>query len=206
LLVWVAVVFLLMNNQWFVGGGGIQPPHFSRGYLFFPLALLMLLWLRGLPALRPFSAQNARSVLLTLLLIVAVPDNALFLYAVAARQPHPGVLTVQRETKEVLDFLNAQPGRLHILCPDTKLGVLIPAHTLHNSLIGDMMATPFWEEKRADLDRFLREGRRSGVLEKYGIDTIIIPAEWRYHFGQLVGDVRVRYQNALWIVYEVARS
>jgi hypothetical protein len=67
------------------------------------------------------------------------------------------------------------------------VGVVIPAYTPHNSFMGDVMATPFWAEKESDLGRFLREGKSSGVLEKYGVDAIIVPVALAPEFERLIG-------------------
>ena len=54
------------------------------------------------------------------------------------------------------------------------LGKLIGAGTPHRTLLADMMVTPDFEGKREAVQRLVRDGPDSGVLETYGVDTIAV--------------------------------
>jgi hypothetical protein len=211
LLVWIVVVFLLMNNQWILRPYGIQPPHFSRGYLFFPLAVITCLFLRYILDKKSQSGKKfGRRVMITgsiLFLIVASSDNLVFVKEIATHVPHPKILTFREETAEALEYLDAQGEKgeyLNILNFDMELGILIPAHTRHNSFLADIMATPNYDERGRDIRDWLNMKGEHPLFEKYRMDLIIFPNEvvkspkMRYFSD----DLELIWQNALWTVYK----
>ncbi len=206
LLCFIGVVIVLSQNDKFLPGRGIQPPHFLRGYLFIGFCLLIFTWVQEI--VRRNGKFSAKILIpLALLFIFSIPDNALFLIELATRQPHPGLLTYPAETEEVLKFLENQSGSLRILNIDPKLGDWIPARTRHRPFIAEVYSTPFWAEKQKAIAVLFRLGRNSGIIERYKIDLCIFPRVLRSHYERrLKSDTdSIVFQNRLWFIVRPGR-
>jgi len=214
LIVWIVGTILLANNHWVLRPDGIQPPHFTRGYLYAALALCAAVglqlqqekwrsWLR--------LANKRTAVLVALAAIVLLTsDNLAFVAEIAARTPHPRVLTFEQQTREALEAIEAQgtPGkRLNVLnLGDDKIGILIPVYTRHNPFLADVIPTPDYYGRQADLEAWIRGGGQTPLLEKYAIDLIVIPRRL-YSNPTIQRAIRGKadqvWQNGLWVLLRI---
>lgn len=208
LLIWIGVVFLLTQNDKFLPGNGVQPPHFFRGYLFLGLSILVIFWFSYFAENFIKNHYKVFKLVIVVCLLVAMVDGFVFTVCMYKRIPHPGVSTIRVQTKEILDYLNTLNTTRHILVlsPDRHLDVIIPAQTPHRSYLADIMATPFWEEKFNDFQKFLITQDERSIINKYYIDTIIVHHEffpfieqWRPRSVSL----NLKRANPFWRVYYI---
>lgn len=205
LLLMVITVFSLNINHLIIPRGGIQPAHFTRGYLFFSMLLIGLLWLKSKFHYMQISEFNIRKKLLLVLLIpIFFIDNALFLIDVSTKPRHPNILTIQKETKELLDYLNSIKSSKHIISTNRQLGIIIPTHTIHKTLLADLIITPFNGEKTEDAQKYFQFGSKTNVLKKYNINLIIVDKGYNNYFQKYIKDENTKeiFQNSLWVVYD----
>ncbi|MCD6386406.1 hypothetical protein J7M23_11595, partial [Candidatus Sumerlaeota bacterium] len=207
LLIWIGVVFLLTQNDKFLPGHGIQPPHFLRGYLFLGLSILVVLWFSYFAENLPKNHKIFR-LIVGIFLVIAMVDSFVFTLCMYNRIPHPEVSTIRLQTREILDYLNTLKTTRHILVlsPNRHLDVIIPAQTPHRSYLADVMATPFWDEKFNDLQQFLMSGDVQPLLNKYHIDTLIVRRELfpfiqQWHLVAL--SLKLERQNTFWQLYTI---
>lgn len=206
IIVWLVVVAaLVLNDKWLPAGRSLQPPHFTRGYLF---AILTLIAACGFyPSWKSFAAKGkARLAGASLLLILLfIPDNILFVALRFRETPHPMVLTIPNESMQLFDFLNTLKEQRVVFSPERKLGDQIPAFTPHASILGQLYATPFNEEKSAMMERFFRGADVDLFIKKYEIDLIVIGRRSAEYFDTMIRrpEWKPVYSNKLWAVYAI---
>lgn len=212
---WAVAVFLLLHNHWFLRPHGLQPPHFSRGYLFFPLAVLAAVgvrawWVRSLAQHFTRWPRWIPAAAMALGLLVLSADSILFFWKLAIRVPHPEALMIQEDTWDALQALDkiTSPGEaLNILNPDDKyIGVLIPVYTRHNSYLSDVIATPFYADRTADLHQWKINGRAAPLWDKHDIDLVMIQRrQWDASrwMAMLPEGAAIVWENRRWIAVQI---
>lgn len=158
LIVCWAVSFLLVIHDRFMKP--IQPLHFTRGYVWFPLFLLALPLIQlGFAYVRRHAGPVALSCAVTLALGIASADN-IALFVITAQKPRDGFYL---STSERAVFEWAEQSKLDgvLLCESTELCYLSATYTAMRPLVGHMYNTPAFEERvRRTAEWF--EGRGSG--------------------------------------------
>lgn len=210
LIVWIVTVFLFSQNDKFMPGAGIQPPHFLRGYLFMSLAILLIYWFKFACQYNLFDRRIAKTAIAVFCALTFV-ESLFFTVCMYERLPHPEVSTIRLQTKEMLDYLNTIDETRHVLTlsPNRHLDVILPAQTKHRPYLADCMATPFWSEKFERLQRFISSGFESDLFHEYNIDTLIVRREF-FPFMQFWHPSRAKlhmeYENSFWKIYRVELS
>jgi len=206
MFVWLIVVAaLVLNDKWLPAGRSLQPPHFTRGYLF---SILTLIAACGFyPIWKSFAAkEKSRLIYVSIFLILLfIPDNILFVAERFNEAPHPMVLMIPNESRQLFDYLNTLKVQRTVFCPERKLGDQIPAFTPHASILGQLYATPFNDEKSAMMERFFQGADVDLFIKKYGIDLIVIGMRSAEYFDAMVRRPEWKrvYSNKLWTVYAI---
>ncbi|MBN1900667.1 hypothetical protein JW926_04990, partial [Candidatus Sumerlaeota bacterium] len=175
LVCWAGAVGLLMFNDKFLPGSGLQPPHFSRGYFFSAMALLSGVGLFPLFQKAFLRNRLKAAPLLILATLLFLPDNVLFTIERFTDSPHVDILSLPPETKEALEFLDAITEPRVAFCPDRKFGHLVPAFSNHASIFSEYGLTANDEAKVKEAHRFFSGRDRKSFIEKYRITLIILP-------------------------------
>ncbi len=206
LFIWLIVVFALIQNDKFLPTGkNIQPPHFTRGYFFSILVIISALGL--FPFWTKLYTRKVKTSFFTLVLAVLffIPDNILFVSERFTDIPHPNVLTISKETKSALDFLNNLNKQKVTFSPDRNFADLVISHTPHCTIFGQLYPTPFNDEKTAMIEKFFRNENVEEFVNKYHIDLIILPKTYMAPFERIVKRnswVNI-YHNSQWVIYDL---
>jgi hypothetical protein len=175
-LVWFIVAFALANHEVFMPAR--QPLHFTRGYVWTPLALIALplvadgfrwaVGLRGrvLARLRGGRMANLRAGAISvaaagLMLAVMVLDNATWFarhYRDLAEHTETNALLLRDDQRAVLERLAApdMAGRL-VLSADPLLGYLATVYPGLRAWRSHAFNTPWADLRQAELDRFFAD-------------------------------------------------
>jgi hypothetical protein len=189
-----AVSFLLAKHEWFVAPR--QPLHFTRGYLWLPLALLALPTLQQLltdtqSRLRP----AAFAFLLLMLGALAASDNAAFIARQWQNQrrnpPAEGYFLTPAE-RDMFAWIDRQGFDGVLLSPDAKLSYLSATYTAVRPYVGHWSETPQRVKRTEEIRAWFEHGKAGGWLA--GIDYILIAKkEVRSIHG--LGDWELAYGN-----------
>lgn len=209
ILFWGLAAFVLVHNNLFLNRP-VQPMHFTRGYIHL---FLLIVTAKGLELAlskyrHPPKRWRAGKWLAIGLLPLMVVDNALFVARVAMEQPQPGLLTIPRDAKEVLDYFGKQPGNLGVLSVDRLLGVLIVAHTPHRVFLSEAVFTPFFSERTLQAGRILRSGDIDATRQ-WRVERVVLMKVRGAPYPDWVRvpeRFRVLLQNRLYTVGELAKT
>ena len=198
LIIWLIVVISLMLNDKWLGKRSIQPPHFTRGYLY--TVLLTISAVGIFPYWEKLLNRQKKSAFVILLFafLIFIPDNVLFVIEQLSEQPHLFVLSIPKETKEALDFLNSIPEREVAFSPERRFGDQIPAFSPHNSTYAQIYATAFDDEKTftdKDFTNFVKE---------YSISLVVLPKIYIKYFyarGFISDKWKLIFENSMWSIY-----
>jgi hypothetical protein len=161
-LVWFCVTFALANHEVFMPAR--QPVHFTRGYVWTPLALLALPLLadmfRWTASLRRRRLGIATA---SLVLALALLDNATWFarhYRDLAVHTETNVLLLRDDQRAVLNRLAApdMTGYL-VLAEDPLMGYFATVYTGLRAWRSHDFNTPFVGLRQAELDRFFADGQ-----------------------------------------------
>jgi len=172
-LFWGMAAIAWTCNQYFLSRP-IQPMHFSRGYIYLFLVLVLS---KGIEFfLEKHKVSTTKSATL-LIMAISIPlfmgDNILFLTRLTLEPPKQDRLVITHEGKEVINYLRHQPGSLVIFTTDMELGILIAAHTNHRVFASEQYLTPFFDIRiNSALSSFNRGDTIS--LQALGINSIIL--------------------------------
>lgn len=208
MVVWGVVVLLLIQNDKLLGSKSVQPPHFTRGYLFSFFVLISSL---GLYQVRKkFKSVSKLFKFFSCLIIVAVfiPDNILFIAERFSSPPHYNVLTFEKERWSLFEFLNTLNRQSTVFTSDRKLGDQIPAFTHHASILGQIYSTPYNEQKSEMAEDFFKNKNVDLFIKKFDIDLIILPIINTRQYEQTVylPEMQAIYSNKVWKVYKVDKT
>jgi hypothetical protein len=161
-LVWFCVAFALANHEVFMPAR--QPVHFTRGYVWTPLALLALPLLGDM--FRWTASLRRRALGITvasLVLGVAVLDNATWFarqYRDLAAHTDSNALLLRDDQCAVLKRLAApdMADRL-VLAEDPLMGYFATVYTGLRAWRSHDFNTPFVGLRQAELDRFFADGQ-----------------------------------------------
>lgn len=160
-LVWFATTFLLANHEWFIPPH--QPLHFTRGYVWTPLALLALPLIRD--AFRYLLSIDRRALGLAGaagLLFLATLDNIAWFarcYGGIITDRDVSMRLLTTDDRAVLRRL-AKPdmrGRL-VLSEDESIGYLVIVYVPLRSWVSHDYNTPFARQRAAELHAFFATG------------------------------------------------
>lgn len=178
LLIWLLGGLALASNSR-IPGVSLQPMHFTRGYIYLPLALLAIRALRGGPP-RPGvrHAFRVSSALLWALALLLLPDTILF----AARRyalPLPANnISYTRAQEEVIRLTDGHAGRIYI--GDPSLSKIATAETGCRTLTADPFITPDYDARLQALGDMVRTGRHEEFHARYGVTLFVFPVRiWR---------------------------
>jgi len=160
-LVWFCVAFALANHEVFMAAR--QPVHFTRGYVWTPLALLALPLVAD--KLRWAGALRRRAVgiaVATLVLALALLDNATWFtrhYRDLAAHTETNALLLRDDQRAALKRL-AAPDMAHhlVLSEDPLMGYFATVYTGLRAWRSHDFNTPFVGLRQAELDRFFADG------------------------------------------------
>ncbi len=200
LIYWVLVDLALINHDLLVQPG-FQPMHFTRGYLFLPLAILSLLGIKS-----RLQDRDRASLVLLLLVVLSLPDNALFLYKFTTLggdevevnpSYHLNPLRIKDSQWDILQRLGEREKQV-VLASDNIINFLLPLYTDHDTLLGHPDYVPYFETKLASARRYFRTGDPH-TLDPYGVTMAVHP---RSH-STMVNSSKVLYENRDYIIVEI---
>jgi hypothetical protein len=148
-----------------------QPLHFTRGYVWLPLALL------GLPLVQSAAVgllqrtgPVAGSLLLTVAAVPAVLDNAAWLVTYCRHEGHDiRIAAADREVFAELERLGCR-GVLLYAVPDRLVGNYLSAtYTSVRPFVGHMFLTPDYDARLAAVQEWIATGRFEGLLDEVEI-------------------------------------
>ncbi len=154
---WFVVVTALVLHDRL--GFGFQAMHFTRGYLYVPLAYFSARGLRAAAARHGIPWNGRRSALgLAAVAMLHLPDPWLALRNMTAGLPDScGVFAATPATLGILEALNRIPGSQTVVAPAIPgadagtMTALIPVLTPHRPVNGHQFNTPHIEGQRAAL-------------------------------------------------------
>jgi hypothetical protein len=142
----LAVTAALMQNHWILGTERpLEPLHFTHGWEFLPMALLVLAWL--LPRHENALVLRSAPVLATLVLALSL-DNVGFLPTAYEEALH---FTLTVPEHEMLLRLGALDPPETVVSSRPLLQFLVPSFTHHRVLVGYTMLTPDYAARSAEL-------------------------------------------------------
>ncbi|MCX7626462.1 MAG: hypothetical protein N2Z21_09665, partial [Candidatus Sumerlaeaceae bacterium] len=156
----------------------IQPLHFSHGYLYFPLAVLAILVLQQLYAMRP----KRLGLVGMLLLLLHLPANVIWsIRTIATVASECPIFAPSRYAVKILEEIDtiADPQVILVDLPPETLGVvsnLIPLFTKHLVIRGHGFNTPFTEEKR-NLAKIMMERPNATLVPQLGMTALLTTDE-----------------------------
>ncbi len=177
LVIWIVIVALLVFHDRLMPAGvpPFQPLHFAHGWLFLPLAILLL---RGLVALSSDWPRTVRRPAAAALLAVALVDNVLFTWKWATSGP-PFRPSLDARYVPLLDHLaEVEPGLVAILVNDFQLTGALLAETPHRSWLYYYYQTPYFEWKERKLREAFATASPAQALAELGIGWVIAPVDW----------------------------
>lgn len=206
--VWAAVaVALNFQDKILPAGYGMQPLHFSHGYLYVPLALLAVDGLES--ALHLWNPQRVRRSLTpiaVLLLFIHLPDNLIWCIRNVTRLPRGCIVFAPPKADvELLAALESVPTTetiaVDLLPPDFSfVSHLIPVLTHHRSVYSHLFNTPFAEEKRHMLEE-LHTSPTLEIIRKMRATALLTSrqraTELKRNLGAFVGDEFLEFREAV---------
>ncbi|MGC8841074.1 MAG: hypothetical protein ACP5QZ_06410 [Candidatus Sumerlaeaceae bacterium] len=207
-VVW-AVVAALLNYQDKIlpRGYGMQPLHFSHGYLYVPLALLATEGLESVLRMwRPLHAERLIVSCAVALFFLHLPDNLIWCTRNVTCLPRTSILFAPPKADiELLNALDKLPTTETVLVDDlppaTSFFVpLIPVLTHHRSVNSHLFNTPFAEEKRQMLDEFRSTPTLELVRRMHATAVLSSPrrAEVLKHaLGENVEEIKLGFPHAV---------
>ncbi|GAB4313595.1 MAG: hypothetical protein Kow0059_04830 [Candidatus Sumerlaeia bacterium] len=179
-VVWAVVTILLVIHQVFpFVKTPVQPLHFSRGYLYAPVALLGLAgWWALFERRRPALGPAARSVAAALLMGVLVLDTAFFYieWARGGWRRWGAMPWMDAPTAEAVAAAAALPPGIVFTVephPTTGLGYLLPTLTNHRSVLAHGCNTPALLE-RTWAARDFWTAPAAALIAATGADYVIV--------------------------------
>jgi hypothetical protein len=170
LLAWTALLVENGRASWF---SGLEPMHFTRGYLFLGLWLLAFFGLRRvgqeLPQLRKFATAAAIAVC-----VLVIPDNVIFLTEQWRVPPGEGHLFLNDTTAELARFLQEHPQPRRIATFDLALSEYLAGIPNQWTMFGTPLTTPFFAEQCTAFEEFFKRGAWGDIGVNNRIDTVII--------------------------------
>lgn len=206
MIAWFIVVLLLMQNDKILTlKRSIQPPHFTRGYMYTALFLISALGI--FPYLMQISNISIKklNIFLVISLLFFIPDNVISTISRFYNPPHPFFLTIPKESKEALDFLNQIHEQENVFCPDLRFGDQIPAFSHHSSIFGQIYATPYILDKQKMMKDFFDNKNVDLFIQKYKITILAIPKYLNLGFEKKVqrSEWEIIFENTLWKIYKL---
>ncbi|MCX7717677.1 MAG: hypothetical protein N2111_04640 [Candidatus Sumerlaeaceae bacterium] len=162
------------------------PMHFLRGYLHVPLAVFSALGVWRLARwLAARGWRRAVPALLSVLLILHLPDNLLALHRLMAtlNQHHP-VFAAHGDTLRLLERLDAvRPARtvaaIGLQEPYSRVATLVPVLTHHRALAAHHFNSPDYDGQRAAIET-LWHRFDPGTLRRWHVTCLLLgPMEWQ---------------------------
>jgi hypothetical protein len=161
LLVWFAVAFILANHELFMNPR--EPVHFTRGYIWTPLALLSLPVVdSALATTLAIRGSVRRSTCVVMLLGLILFDNIIWFgreYFLMVRGGDHIQQYIRNDAKAAIDRLGQADmrGRL-LLSNDQQLGYLAIVYQPLRTWMSHGNLTPEAERRQAELARFFATG------------------------------------------------
>lgn len=171
LLVCFATSFLLANHQWVVRPR--QPLHFTRGYIWMPLALVGLPLIQQLVGfLRDHLPRSAWIGVLAAAGAVAVTDNAAFLIHTWAT-PEQGLVLTSADW-DMLRWMNRHRLKGVFVSADLRFNYLSAVYTSLRPYYGHSYNTPDFEHRQSEVDGWFRSNRSGPWLQN--VDYLLVPS------------------------------
>jgi hypothetical protein len=188
--VWGIVVVVLVLHDRLLPASvpAYQPLHFTRGYLFVPMAILLL---RGLWRILPQCSTRGRRVAIAALLPLAFADNALYVLDVATSRKRP---VLSKELVDVVDHL-AGRERPALVLVDGRVPLLalyLPIATPHRVYLTHFYLTPFHQQKEAAARQAAARESPARGLADLGITFVVGEAGTRGAFASDIAAHRAR--------------
>lgn len=179
LLVWLAGTLLLTQNGRFLPRP-IQPMHFTRGYLFVPLALWAFRFLQSRARGAAAGGWARRWLRLAWALpILLLPDNLLFVALRFSDPPPMGDLAFEADAVQVIEhFKGAPKGR--VFCDDKALSVTLTAVMGVPTYWAQLETTPDFPARAAEAREMFKSGGAEAFCRKNRIAAFAI-ARKLYH-------------------------
>lgn len=156
----------------------VQPMHFTRGYLFFPLLLLSFGYLRRLGLTRWRARPRLRVLAILAIFVIHTPDNLIYT-ALELRDLAPGrsEFRITRDCRELLRRIDNLPETLTLAAfdlPPLYAGFtpLVPVLTHHRILIGHRFNTPFHDMKM-ELQGLLATDPSAGLFAESRVTAVV---------------------------------
>jgi hypothetical protein len=203
IIVWLVVVAALLLHDRFLPSSmpAYQPLHFARGYLFVPMAILLL---RGLPQLAPSWTPLRKKLVLGVLGLVVFADNVVYTADAALWRPMP---LLSADSAAVSDYL-AQQETPALVLVDGRVPILpkyLAMMTPHKLYLLNSVMTPFYEQKVAAVraaaasDSPARELARLGI--SYAVGEQLAEESFATDIG--AGRARLAFEHGAYQVVEV---
>ena len=161
LLVWFIVAFALANHNLLIAPR--QPLHFTRGYVWTPLALLALPVVEhGIRSALRYPVRSLRLPAVAAILGIALLDNAAWFgreYFLMAAQGERQAFILSDDTKATLNRLSQSDmqGRL-LISNDDELGYMTTVYTRLRSWRSHVAITPNSFLRQSELTAFFASG------------------------------------------------
>ncbi|MCK6508824.1 hypothetical protein L6R29_02510 [Myxococcota bacterium] len=192
------VTFALVHHSRLPFLHAVQPLHFSRGYLFVSLWLLLFSWIEF--RTRQGHLQKSFSLfLLTMFLLSALPDNLSFARDMYLIKPDSPLLVWDSGRNTVLRFVKNLPPKTKILATDLTLNRQISAMTDHVVLFGTPYTTPHFQLRMQKTIEFLANG---------GVGSLSLPSAWcpDLIIAPKNPDILARLDRSLWEHFPLSPS
>ncbi len=183
-LLWPVIVLgvtslSLSLNTLFLGDYGLQPMHFTRGYLRTAIWVIAMHWLfLRSKVFKRDMFRNLIAVTAAGLTLLTLPDSLAFIHDQYRLPPHYSSLRWNHNQEAVLDWLREQPGSLRVTVHDWSLARQICALTPHRSAFGTAFNTPFFPQRSQQYKALLtcseQIQRESSELTLW-TDVLIVP-------------------------------
>lgn len=154
----------LAQQGWILGSRAVQPLHYNRGYLL--VALVVLSWRAAMTWTR---GRRTLPRWLAIVVLLTVPDQALFFIRQAAQDQVPGLVSTDVAAL-VHRLRDLPPGG--VTCTQAWIGGYLAAFSDQVPFdIPRILVVPFPRERRRLLDQAIREGKDPASM---GIRTALI--------------------------------
>jgi hypothetical protein len=170
---WFVVIgFLNYHDKLMPFGPKVQPLHFSHGYLYAALALLLPFGLHAIVSeLRPQRAQRLMERWAVILCFLHLPDNILWCAHTVINLPRKSIVFAPlKEEIELLKDLESIPTTETIIEHSLRVGGgnvtrLIPVLTHHRAVYAHLFNTPYAEQKQVLVGDFITSPSKKLVKE-----------------------------------------
>jgi hypothetical protein len=189
LLISAIISFLLANHEFFIDP--VQPLHFTRGHIWFPLCLL------GLPVIvEIYEKMKSKKwhylmikIIAAVFLFLMLSDNFIFFYDNCKKSP--GIYLTKQE-KKLLNVFSENFDKSVVISEDTKLAYLLPVYTSGRPYFGHLYNTPMVNLRIKELKTFFESGE---VPEKlYNKDFIVLATQTT---EKLMSDKRFKHLTSV---------